>query len=76
VSLEEQSKQEKDDHGAETVWKEDYLLFPMANCKVLSTEDQITLSERFEAADAAMGGDVLLRFEQVAAELEKRVYAS
>jgi hemerythrin-like domain-containing protein len=58
------------------IWKEDYLLFPMANGKVLSAEDQAALYERFEAADEAMGGDVQLRFEQVAAELEKRAYAS
>ena len=42
----------------EHIRKEDYLAFPMTN-KVLSTEDQQSLRQRFAGVDAAIGQDVL-----------------
>jgi hemerythrin-like domain-containing protein len=57
------------------IWKEDYLLFPMAN-KILSPEDQATLHEHFEAVEEEIGRDVHHRFEQLAAELPERLQGS
>jgi hemerythrin-like domain-containing protein len=54
------------------IWKEDYLLFPMTN-KVLSQEDQQELQARFEKVEEAMGHGMHEHFEQVAADLERRV---
>ncbi|HWR13888.1 MAG TPA: hemerythrin domain-containing protein [Terriglobales bacterium] len=39
------------------IWKEEYLLFPMAN-KVLSASDYDTLSQQFEAVESQIGTDV------------------
>lgn len=50
------------------IWKEDYLLFPMAN-KILSPEDQAELREKFEAVEEAVGLDVHHRLEQLAERL-------
>jgi hemerythrin-like domain-containing protein len=50
------------------IWKEDYLLFPMAN-KVLSRDDQTDLRERFEAVEVSVGHDVHHRFEKMAERL-------
>ncbi len=50
------------------IWKEDYLLFPMAN-KVLSPDDQAELRERFEAIEVSVGRDTHDRFEQLAERL-------
>jgi len=51
------------------MWKEDYLLFPMAN-RVLSPKQQRDLREKFEAVDAQIGTDAYQRFEQMANRLE------
>jgi hemerythrin-like domain-containing protein len=53
------------------IWKEDYLLFPMAN-KVLSPADQTDLREKFEAVEEALGRDVHHRLEQIAEALERK----
>jgi hemerythrin-like domain-containing protein len=54
------------------IWKEDYLLFPMSN-KVLSQEDQRELYARFLKVDEGMGPGMHEHFEQVAADLTRRV---
>ncbi len=54
------------------IWKEDYLLFPMAG-KVLTAEDQKELAERFAAVEHELGQDVHQRFDRLAAELERTV---
>ncbi len=51
------------------IWKEDYLLFPMAN-KVLTPEDQADVRQKFEAVEDAVGRDVHHRFEQLANRLQ------
>ena len=51
------------------IWKEDYLLFPMAN-KVLNAEDQQSLSEEFEKVEEAIGRDVHQRLAHLADHLE------
>jgi len=53
------------------IWKEDYLLFPMTD-KILSLEEQGELADKFETVEEDVGKDVHHRFEQLAAELEKR----
>jgi hemerythrin-like domain-containing protein len=50
------------------IWKEDYLLFPMTN-KVLSSDDQKDLREKFKAVENAIGRDVHQRFERLAVEM-------
>ncbi len=52
------------------IWKEDYLLLPMAN-KVLSAEDQRKLAEEFEQVEAQIGPGVHERMEAVPAVLER-----
>jgi hemerythrin-like domain-containing protein len=47
------------------IWKEDYLLFPMAN-KVLNAEDQQSLSEEFEKVEEAIGRDIHQRLAHLA----------
>jgi hemerythrin-like domain-containing protein len=64
-------------HGITTlypnhIWKEDYLLFPMSN-KVLSAEDQQELLARFQQVEEGMGHGTHEQFEQLAADLERRV---
>ena len=53
------------------IWKEDYLLFPMAN-KVLNPEDQKDLREKFEMVEEAIGRDVHHRLEHTAEEIERK----
>jgi hemerythrin-like domain-containing protein len=50
------------------IWKEDYLLFPMAN-KVLDEADQRDLLQRFARVEATMGPDTHQRMEQSAEAL-------
>jgi hemerythrin-like domain-containing protein len=57
------------------IWKEEYLLFPMAN-KILSSEQQNELQEEFETVEQAIGKDVHQRFEQVADNIVKRAQGS
>jgi len=57
------------------IWKEEYLAFPMAD-KILSSEEQRDLSEKFEMVEKEIGLDVHQRFEQFAKELEEKTGAS
>jgi len=50
------------------IWKEDYLAFPMSN-KVLTMEDQQSLSEEFEKVDENIGRDVYQRLAHLADHL-------
>ena len=54
------------------IWKEDYLLFPLAG-KVLTPEDQQELTDKFETVEREIGLDVLEGFDKVVAELERKV---
>jgi hemerythrin-like domain-containing protein len=50
------------------IWKEDAMVFPMAD-KVLTAADQKELSEKFAEVDQAVGLDVIGRMEQFAKSL-------
>jgi hemerythrin-like domain-containing protein len=52
------------------IWKEEYLLFPMAE-KILSEEDNIELLKQFELAEEGIGTDAHLAFERLAEGLEE-----
>ena len=54
------------------IWKEDYLLFPLAG-KVLTPEDQQDLMDKFDKVERELGLDVHEVADKVAAELERRV---
>jgi len=54
------------------IWKEDYLLFPLAG-KVLTPEDQQDLMDKFETVERELGLDVHEGFDKVAADLERNV---
>ena len=54
------------------IWKEDYLLFPLAG-KVLTPEDQQDLMDKFNNVERELGLDVHEVADRVAAELERRV---
>ncbi|HYW65552.1 MAG TPA: hemerythrin domain-containing protein [Candidatus Dormibacteraeota bacterium] len=54
------------------IWKEDYLLFPLAG-KVLTPEDQQQLMEKFETVERELGLDVHEGFSKLATELERKV---
>lgn len=54
------------------IWKEDYMLLPMAN-KVLSSEDQRKLAEEFEQVEKQIGQEVHERMEALPATLERAV---
>ena len=54
------------------IWKEDYLLFPLAG-KVLTPEDQQDLMDKFDKVERELGLDVHEVADRVAAELERRV---
>ncbi|HSB82748.1 MAG TPA: hemerythrin domain-containing protein [Candidatus Methylomirabilis sp.] len=54
------------------MWKEEYLLFPMAN-RLMSPRQQRDLRERFAATDAAIGADAYRQFEQLADQLADQV---
>lgn len=57
------------------IWKEDYLLLPMAD-KVLSPGEQETLRTQFEQVDSGIGPGVHQGFERLAAGLEQAVHQS
>ena len=57
------------------IWKEEYLAFPMAD-KILSSEEQRDLAEKFEMVEKEIGLDVHQRFEQFAKELEEKTRGS
>jgi hemerythrin-like domain-containing protein len=50
------------------IWKEDAMVFPMAN-KVLTEADQKELSEKFAEVDRTIGLDVIARMERFAKSL-------
>ena len=52
------------------IWKEEYLAFPMAD-KILSSEEQRDLLEKFEIVEKEIGVDVHQGFEQFAEGLEE-----
>ena len=54
------------------IWKEDYLLFPLAG-KVLTPEDQQELRDKFVTVERELGLDVLEGFDKVVAKLERKV---
>lgn len=53
------------------VWKEDYLLFPMAE-KVLTTADRADLLRDFEEADLSLGLDFQEKYETLVRQLEQK----
>jgi hypothetical protein len=55
------------------IWKEDYLLFPLAG-KVLTSQDQQDLIDRFAMVERELGSDAHEGFEKLAAELEQKVH--
>ena len=55
------------------MWKEDYLLFPMAN-KILSAEEQDQLTKQFNEVESSIGPDVQQRFEALAGKLQRRAF--
>ncbi len=52
------------------IWKEDYLLFPLTN-KVLSSEEQQNLFQRFEQVEERIGHDTHQHYEQFAEGLSE-----
>jgi hemerythrin-like domain-containing protein len=54
------------------IWKEDYLLFPLAGRR-LALEDQQALAGKFEEVEHELGHEVHERFEKLAAKLELEV---
>jgi len=54
------------------IWKEEYLLFPMAN-KVLSEEDNRRLLKEFKSVESDIYSYAHESYEQLATELEDRV---
>jgi hemerythrin-like domain-containing protein len=51
------------------IWKEDYLLLPMAN-KVLSEDDHATLRQQFNSIDAGLGAGKHQNLDQLSVRLE------
>ena len=51
------------------IWKEDFLLFPLAQ-QTLSTIEQEALCEKFEDVEREVGEDVHAGFEMLAKKLE------
>jgi hemerythrin-like domain-containing protein len=54
------------------IWKEEYLLFPMTN-KVLNSQEQGELQEKFERVEKDIGTDVHHRLEELAEKLDKKI---
>lgn len=54
------------------IWKEDYLLFPMAD-KILAESDQDLLLRQFAKAEEVLGTNAHERFEKLAVELSERI---
>ncbi len=57
------------------IWKEDYLLMPLAD-KLLSSAEQQRLNQQFENVEAALGPSVHDELEEMATRLERAVYAA
>lgn len=51
------------------IWKEDYLLFPMAD-KILNSKQQEKLAEEFEDVERQLGAGIHSRFEKLVEEIE------
>lgn len=51
------------------IWKEDYLLFPLAD-RFLTSEDQRELAERFEDVEGEIGNELHVEMERLADDLE------
>ncbi len=62
------SLRELADLCAHHIWKEDYLVFPMAN-KLLTNEEQDRIVEGFAAVEAEIGADVHHAFEGLVRKL-------
>lgn len=54
------------------MWKEEYLLFPMAN-RLMSPKQQRDLRDKFAATNAVIGTDAYRQFEQLADQLADQV---
>jgi hemerythrin-like domain-containing protein len=54
------------------IWKEDYLLFPMAE-KILSQHDHELLLEQFDRTEETIGSDTYQSFAALAEDLSNRV---
>jgi hemerythrin-like domain-containing protein len=54
------------------IWKEDFLLFPMAD-KILAESDQQLLLNQFAKAEEVLGANAHDRFESLVADLSKRL---
>jgi len=55
------------------IWKEDYLLFPMAN-KILNNDEQRELQVKFEIVEKEIGPDTHAEYERLAEEIDKRFH--
>jgi hemerythrin-like domain-containing protein len=53
------------------IWKEDYLLFPMAN-KILNDTEQKDLQAKFEIVENEIGPDTHAKYVQLAEEIDKK----
>ena len=54
------------------IWKEEYLLFPMAE-KILCADDDSELLQQFDVAEEGMGSNAHEAFERLAEELGERL---
>jgi hemerythrin-like domain-containing protein len=54
------------------IWKEDYMLFPMAD-KILTASDQELLLRQFQKSEEVLGTNAHERFERLADELSERI---
>lgn len=57
------------------IWKEDYLLFPMTD-KILTSEEQTVLAEKFAAVEESIGSDQHQRFIQTVERLTAKSHHS
>jgi hemerythrin-like domain-containing protein len=57
------------------MWREEYLLFPMAK-KILSAEEMDAVQERFDRVEAELGAGVHEHLHQLAARLGRQIEAS
>jgi hemerythrin-like domain-containing protein len=55
------------------IWKEEYLLFPMAN-KILDENEQRELQAKFEMVEKEIGRDTHAKYEQLAEKTDKKFY--
>ena len=51
------------------IWKEDYLLFPLAD-RFLTSEDQSELAEKFEDVEPEIGDERHVEMQRLADDLE------